>query len=47
MLDQRMIQGQNKVLWWGNRGLKLQFDDQYKTSEMSGTKSQKVSEKEG
>jgi len=47
MLDQRMIQGQIKVLWWGNRGLKLRFDDQYKTPEMSGAKSQKVSEKEG
>jgi hypothetical protein len=30
MLEQRMKQGKNKVLWWGNRGITLQFDDQYK-----------------
>jgi hypothetical protein len=30
MLEERMKQGKNKVLWWGNRGITLQFDDQYK-----------------
>jgi hypothetical protein len=30
ILEQRMKQGKNKVLWWGNRGITLQFDDQYK-----------------
>ena len=29
MLDDRMAQGKNKVLWWGNRGVLLRFDDQY------------------
>ena len=31
MLDERMKQGRNKVLWWGNRGLVLRFEDQYKS----------------
>jgi hypothetical protein len=30
ILEQRMKQCKNKVLWWGNRGITLQFDDQYK-----------------
>jgi len=36
MLDERMKQSRNKVLWWGNRGLILQFDDQYKHEKVSG-----------
>ena len=36
ILDNRMKQGKNKVLWWGNRGLMLRFDDQYKPAEVSG-----------
>jgi hypothetical protein len=36
MLEQRMKQGTNKVLWWGNRGLTLHFDDQYKPEKVSG-----------
>ena len=47
MLDERMKQGQNKVLWWGNRGLVLHFDDQYKPEQVSGQGHQKVSGKEG
>ena len=43
MLDKRMKQGQNKVLWWGNRGLVLRFDDQYKPKQVSGQGHQKVS----
>ncbi len=30
MLDEKMAQGKNKVLWWGNRGIQLRFNDQYK-----------------
>ncbi len=36
MLEQRMKKGTNKVLWWGNRGLTLHFDDQYKPAKVSG-----------
>lgn len=36
MLDRRMQKGQNKVLWWGNRGLILRFDDQYFPPKVSG-----------
>ncbi len=32
MLDEKMTKGLNKVLWWGNRGLLLRFNDQYNTS---------------
>ena len=31
MLAERMEKGKNKVLWWGNRGLVLKFDNQYKS----------------
>ena len=31
MLAERMEQGKNKVLWWGNRGLVLRFNNQYKS----------------
>jgi hypothetical protein len=47
MLDRRMTQGQNKVVWWGNRGLILRFDDQYMPMNMSGTRNPKVSGNEG
>ena len=47
MLDDRMAQGQNKVLWWGNRGILLRFDDQYKSLKVSGRSAEKVSGKEG
>lgn len=47
MLDDRMDQGQNKVLWWGNRGIILHFDDQYTNGKMSGEPSEKVSRKHG
>jgi hypothetical protein len=30
MLNDRMAQGKNKVLWWGNRGILLRTKDQYK-----------------
>lgn len=30
MLEERMAQGKNKVLWWGNRGLILSFKNQYR-----------------
>ena len=36
MLEQRMKKGTIKVLWWGNRGLTLHFDDQYKSAKVSG-----------
>jgi len=36
MLEERMEQGRNKVLWWGNRGLTLHFDDQYRPAKVSG-----------
>jgi len=35
MLEQRMKQGKNKVLWWGNRGLTLHIDNQYKYAKVS------------
>ncbi len=47
LLDQKMAQGQNKVLWWGNRGITLRFGDQYLTSKMSGGSQRKVSGKHG
>ncbi len=37
LLDKRMALGTNKVLWWGNRGIKLRFDDQYNPSKVSGS----------
>ena len=36
MLSQRMAQGRNKVLWWGNRGVVLRFKNQYKPTKVSG-----------
>ncbi len=36
MLAERMEQRKNKVLWWGNRGIILKFDNQYKPQEVSG-----------
>ena len=30
MLEERMEQGKNKVLWWANRGLVLRFKNQYR-----------------
>lgn len=30
LLEKRMGEGKNKVLWWGNRGIKLRFDNQHK-----------------
>jgi hypothetical protein len=36
MLRQRMAQGKNKVLWWGNRGILLRFKNQYKPAKVSG-----------
>ena len=47
MFDERMKQGQNKVLWWGNRGLILRFNDQYPTAKVSGRRPRKVSGKGG
>ena len=47
MLAERMEQGKNKVLWWGNRGLVLRFNNQYKPQKVSGKGPEKVSEKEG
>ena len=47
MLAERMEQGKNKVLWWGNRGLVLRFNNQYKPQKVSGQGPEKVSEKEG
>ena len=47
MLVERMEQGKNKVLWWGNRGLVLRFNNQYKPQKVSGQGPEKVSEKEG
>lgn len=35
MFDELMTRGLNKVLWWGNRGIILRFDDQYKSMKMS------------
>ena len=45
MLAERMEQGKNKVLWWGNRGIVLKFKNQYKTQKVSGQGQEKVSEK--
>jgi len=36
ILDERMKQGKNKVLWWGNRGVILRFENQYKSAKVSG-----------
>jgi hypothetical protein len=36
MLAERMEHGKNKVLWWGNRGLVLRFNNQYKPQKVSG-----------
>ena len=47
MLAERKTQGKNKVLWWGNRGLVLRFNNQYKPQKVSGQGYEKVSEKEG
>ncbi|MCK4390893.1 MAG: transposase, partial [Desulfobacterales bacterium] len=46
MLDERMTRGENKVLWWGNRGLILRFDEQYKPEKRSGEVARKVSGKQ-
>jgi transposase-like protein len=35
MLSERMAQGKNKVLWWGNRGIVLRFENQYKPVKVS------------
>ena len=37
MLSERMAQGKNKVLWWGNRGVVLKFKDQYRIEKVSGS----------
>ncbi|MBW2450707.1 MAG: transposase [Deltaproteobacteria bacterium] len=47
MLDKRMKQGKNRVLWWGNRGLTLRFDDQYKPEKVSSQLPKKMSGKDG
>ena len=47
LLAERMERGKNKVLWWGNRGLVLRFNNQYKPQKVSGQGHEKVSEKEG
>ena len=47
LLEQRMAQGQNKVLWWGNRGILLRFRDQYGAEKVSGDEDEKVSGKQG
>jgi len=47
MLGERMEQGKNRVLWWGNRGLVLRFNDQYKPRKVSGLGHEKVSKKQG
>jgi hypothetical protein len=36
MLAERMAQGKNKVLWWGNRGIVLRFENQYKPAKVFG-----------
>ena len=43
LLEDRMDQGRNKVLWWGNRGLRLRFNNQYEPNIVSATGAQKVS----
>ena len=35
LLNQRMENGKNKVLWWGNRGLILRFKNQYLPQKVS------------
>jgi len=45
MLAERMEQGKNKVLWWGNRGIVLRFNNQYKSQKVSGQGREKVSGK--
>ena len=47
MLNDRMKQGKNKVLWWGNRGLILRFNNQYPPAKVSGRRPRKVSGKGG
>jgi hypothetical protein len=47
MLDKRMKQGKNRVLWWGNRGLILRFDDQYKPEKVPSQHPKKMSGKDG
>lgn len=47
LLADRMEQKRNKVLWWGNRGLVLRFNNQYNSQKVSGQGLEKVSEKEG
>ena len=47
LLEERMDQGKNKVLWWGNRGILLRLDDQYDSAKLSGNEPEKVSRKEG
>ena len=37
LLNTRLENGNNKVLWWKNRGIKLRFDDQYNSTQMSGS----------
>lgn len=36
LLEERMKNGRNKVLWWGNRGLVLRFKNQYLPRKVSG-----------
>jgi transposase len=36
MLEERMKQDRNKVLWWDSRGLTLRFDDHYRPVKVSG-----------
>jgi hypothetical protein len=47
MLEERMAKGLNKVLWWGNRGILLRFDDQYQSLNVSSQGALKVSGKVG
>ena len=47
MLEDRMQQGRNKVLWWGNRGLILRFDNQYNPPGVSDQGAEKVSGRSG
>jgi len=35
LLEERMEDGRNKVLWWGNRGLLLRFKNQYSDQKVS------------
>lgn len=34
MLDEKIVQETNKVLWWGNRGIRLRFKNQYKSAKV-------------